>query len=202
MIIAIHTKLETGIGLISNKEIFQIMDMMIRSKIHDIVEVFYHSPFKIFYINSTDGKNFSKPTGLFVSLGITTSMKTLENLKNIILRETKYDARIVEISSKFYNGQYLNTVTNLNPPQYLDNSEDSMGREESLKKLEELKSLLQDNSNLEDYLKLTELIRKIDEMSGWEDHGIIKKSTYKIFHKKINYKKDGDLEYRIGIYII
>lgn len=174
------------------------MDMMIRSKIQDLIEVFYHSPFKIFYINSIDGEKFSKSIGIFVSLGITTSMETLENLKSIILRETSYKAEIAEITSKSHMGQHLNKVINLNPSQYLAIPDNSMGRDESVK---ELDRILNEDKNFKEYSKLSGLIKKLDEMSGWENHGITKE-PYQIFHKKVNYKKDGDLEYRIGIYVI
>ena len=171
---------------------------MIRSKIQDLIEVFYHSPFKIFYINSTDGEKFSKPIGIFVSLGITTSMETLKNLRDIILQETSYKAEIAEITSKSQKGQYLNRVINLNPSQYLATPDNSIGRDESLK---ELDRILDKDKNFKDYSRLSELIKKLDETSGWENHGITKE-PYQIFHKKINYRKDGNLEYRIGVYVI
>ena len=58
--------------------------MIEKTRIQELIKVFYQQPFKIFYVNSEDGENFIKPKGLFISLGITTSMKTIESIGQVI----------------------------------------------------------------------------------------------------------------------
>ena len=101
-----------------------------RDKVHSLVEVFYQPSFKTFYVNSVDGETFVKPVGVFVSLGITTSLKVLEDIKNIISGSEGYSATLAEIKSKKVAGQFLNTVTcTTGPKQYkiTNLSEDIMG---------------------------------------------------------------------------
>lgn len=70
-----------------------------KTSLAEIVEVHYQSPFKIFNINSFDGKTATKPFGLFVSLGLTTSTKVLESVRRVI-EESGYSSSIVRIISK------------------------------------------------------------------------------------------------------
>lgn len=186
-----------------------------REKIQELVGVFYQPTFKTFYVNSVDGNNFVKPIGVFVSLGITTSMKVLEDIKKVILGDENLDACIAEISSKKVADRYLNTITNLtNPKQYkLDEEDESVLNEERAKEeLAELKSnmtLEKDLETLQKYApkvsKLTDLITRLTESSSWDTHLIQRdeEESYKIFHKYVNYWKDdtNDIEYRIGIYV-
>lgn len=186
-----------------------------KEKIQELVGVFYQPTFKTFYVNSVDGNNFVKPIGVFVSLGITTSMKVLEDIKKVILSDENLDACIAEISSKKVADRYLNTITNLtNPKQYkLDEESESVLNEEKAKKeLIELKSnmtLEKDLETLQKYApkvsKLTDLITRLTESSSWDTHLIQRdeEENYKIFHKYVNYWKDdtNDIEYRIGIYV-
>ena len=77
------------------------MDMTTREKIRNIIEIFYRPKFKIFNINSLDGKVFNHLEGVFVSLGITTSMKVMEDIAEVINTEDNgLKATITEISSK------------------------------------------------------------------------------------------------------
>lgn len=182
-----------------------------KDKIKELIGVFYRNTFKIFYINSCEGENFAKPLGYFVSLGITTSPKVLEDMRQL-LEENGYTARIAEISSKRVGGQFLNTLINVdNPQQYkLSEFENNILTEETSKKrLEDMKSKIsldQDLDVLKDLVpkisQLEELITKLDKAGGWNMH-LIQESTsgFSIFHKMVNYKKVGDLEYRLGIYV-
>lgn len=184
--------------------------MIERGRIQDLVKVFYQQPFKVFYINSTDGNTFMKPKGLFISLGLTTTLKTLEGLRDVISNtypETK--VRIVEIQSKSVSGgQFLNTVTdNLNPSPYIieefpGDSLDMNSASEELQMLREKIKETQDIKLIAATQKLQELVDKLSSGDGWENHRIIKQdSDYKIFHRITNYMKKGDVEYRIGIYV-
>lgn len=184
-----------------------------REKIHDLVEVFYQPTFKTFYINSTNGTTFIKPVGVFVSLGITTSMKVLEDIKSIINSTEEYEATIVEISSKRVAGQFLNTIINReNPKQYrlTDFSDDIMDEKKSKEKLEEMKNLMSPEQDLEvlrtyapRISRLQDLIDKLTTTNGWDAHLIQEKDDgeYRIYHQYVNYRKDGDIEYRVGIYV-
>lgn len=189
-----------------------------RDDVHKLVEIFYQHDFKTFYVNSMDGENFVKPVGIFVSLGLTTSMSTLENIESV-LKNNGYVARVAEISSKKVNGQFLNTLVNSQdiPKQYkidLANASNVEGKlfdaEGANKELERLETLLSTDMDLESLAvtanqvsSLRKLIEKLSSSNGWENHLIEKKEgDYSIFHKNINYIKDGDLEYRVGIYVV
>jgi len=186
--------------------------MIFREKINEVVEVFYQQNFKTFYINSIDGKTFVKPVGVFVSLGITTSLKALEDIRSVIANTEGYSAVIAEISSKKVGNQFLNTIINLETPkQYtLDNSgENILNKEESeeeLRKLKEKMNTDEDIMILQKYApkisKLQDLINKLTTSNGWESHSILKDGEdYKIYHQNVNYKKEEDIEYRIGIFV-
>ena len=214
VIIVIPTSAEIGSGLISNKEISQITDTMTREEVKNLVEVFYHPPFKTFYINSLDGKSFVRQTGVFVSLGITTSMNVIENIKEIIETHKGYSACIAEISSKKIAGQFMNTViktgSDIDQYELTEFDSNTMDRETSLKELDSLKEHLTEEEDLEilknvtpKISKLSSLIQKLDKAGTWDSHLIQKddEEDFRIFHKFVNYKKDGDIEYRIGIYV-
>ena len=184
-----------------------------RDKVHSLVEVFYQPSFKTFYVNSVDGETFVKPIGVFVSLGITTSLKVLEDIKNIIAGSEGYKAVLAEIKSKKVAGQFLNTVTStIDPKQYkIENlSEDIMNEGESRAELERMKGMMdpsQDLDILKEYApkisRLQDLMDKLTSTHGWDAHLIQKERSgdYRIFHQYINYKKEGDLEYRVGIFV-
>ena len=191
--------------------------MIDKDSVKDLVGVFYHPPFKIFYINSDDGENFKKPVGVFVSLGITTSPGVIEDIKNIIDSTPEFRAEIVEIQSKKKSGQFMNTIVKRYSnsgeiSQYLSELKgDLLDREEAFKELEKMKSVMVPDSDYEilrEYApkisRLSELIGKLDESEKWAGH-LIQRSDedggYKIFHKYVNYKCDGDEEYRIGILV-
>jgi hypothetical protein len=214
-IIDIPISVVIGIGHTLNNEIFQTMDMTTRERIKNIIEIFYRPKFKIFNINSLDGKVFNHLEGVFVSLGITTSMKVMEDIAEVINTEDSgLKATVAEISSKKVVNQYLNTVTKKTEvEQYLIPNLDDPGlldKEASLKLLESLKQNLSEEADLEDLKNLTPkisklatLIQKLDKSSGWDGHMIQEdgEEFYRIFHKFVNYKKVGDIEYRIGIYV-
>ena len=214
-IIDIPISVVIGIGHTLNNEIFQTMDMTTRERIKNIIEIFYRPKFKIFNINSLDGKVFNHLEGVFVSLGITTSMKVMEDIAEVINTEDNgLKATVAEISSKKVVNQYLNTVTKKTEvEQYLIPNLDDPGlldKEASLKLLESLKQNLSEEADLEDLKNLTPkisklatLIQKLDKSSGWDGHMIQEdgEEFYRIFHKFVNYKKVGDIEYRVGIYV-
>ena len=142
-------------------------------------------------------------------------MSTLENIESV-LKNNGYVARVAEISSKKVNGQFLNTLVNSQaiPKQYKIDASNVEGQlfdaEGANKELERLETLLSTDMDLESLAvtanqvsSLRKLIEKLSSSNGWENHLIEKKEgDYSIFHKNINYIKDGDLEYRVGIYVV
>lgn len=203
------------------------MNTVGKDDIRRLVKVFYQNPFKTFYINSTDGETFIKPVGVFVSLGITTSLGTLENIKDIIENSEYYSARLVEIGSKKVSGQFLNYITSEDPKQIHINTiqeglqllktlktegvSQIMDQTASIIELEKMKDRLhpdQDIKTIQDYApKITSLETLINQINddplGWDGYWILKRQdgTFKLFHRYINYGNMGDIEYRIGIFV-
>ena len=184
-----------------------------RDKIHSLVEVFYQPPFKTFYVNSVDGETFVKPIGVFVSLGITTSLKVLDDIRQIIDGNEKYNAVLSEITSKKVAGQFLNTVVYTgNPRQYkiTEFSDSILDEEKAREELQKMKVMMDPSQSLEvlkEYApkisRLQDLVDKLTTTKGWDAHLIQKDENgeYRIFHQYINYKKVGDIEYRVGIFV-
>ena len=177
---------------------------MNREKLYSIVEVFYQSNFKTFYVNSLDGENFIKPVGIFVSLGITTSMDVINSVcESIQASGSEFKTRVVEISSKKVLGRYLNTVTDNIPQQYIltEFPEGALDKNAAQEELKRLKALLDPSQDLK-----TILISRFSD-DTWDNHVIVPSDNdYKLFHKKVNYKSEGEddnmVEYRIGILVV
>jgi hypothetical protein len=97
----------------------------------------------------------------------------------------------------------LNTVKNISEIKQYESPRPSgiLERDEVLQKLDDLKK----SESLKSYSKLSEVYRKIEDMpDGWEKYAIIpgENGGWRIFHKYINYQKVGNIEERIGIYVI
>lgn len=190
--------------------------MIEKKKIHELVGVFYRPTYKTFYVNSIDGESFIKPIGVFVSLGITTARKTLEDIRDIIQENTDYVAQIAEISSKKVGAQFINTITNISDPQQyritdLD-PELVLDEEAARKELESMRQLMspeQDLNILNEYApkisRLQDLIDKLSVSNSWDSHAILRvdesEGSYGVFHKLVNYRQEGNKEYRLGIYV-
>lgn len=191
-----------------------------KETIHELVEVFYQPPFKTFYINSSDGETFIKPLGVFVSLGITTSLRVLQDIRDVLSKSSGLSARLAEIKSQKIAGQFLNyivpkkesDIVQYNMAEFPDLCMDEDTAKNLLKRMKEkmISSEKSDVISLYDYCpkisKLSELIDKLNSNPvGWRDHMIQEtpEGEYRIFHKKVNYQRseiDGS-EYRIGIYV-
>lgn len=181
-----------------------------KDKIKDLVEIFYQAPFKTFFINSLDGESFVKHYAVFVSLGITTSLGVIKDIKNVLKRVEggKYSTKIVILKSTNISGQFLNYPIDcdeetleqfsMNPKEY---PSEYWKKDEAHKLLQEYK----DKKN-ENYIsQLEKLITKIETApTGWDNVFIYQESpsNFGIFHTRVNYKKETDgSEYRIGIYV-
>ena len=140
-------------------------------------------------------------------------MKVLEDIKNVISETNEYVAQIAELSSRRIGGQFLNTIVNIDNPQQFELSEfpeNTMNEEEANAELDRMKSLMTPEEDLE-VLKtyaprisqLQDLIEKLTNTNGWSAHLIQKKEEgdYSVFHRFVNYRKEDDVEYRIGIYV-
>ena len=186
-----------------------------KDKIREIVEVFYQAPFKVFSVNSEDGKSFSKISGVFVSLGLTTPIQTLIEIKNILNNTKGHKARLAELESTKFCGQFLNKITEKTEdeikPYDLDSPENSYDEKETRALIEELVQKCRCgeivdyslSGIIQDIQKIKELQQYLDASSGWKDSVIIKKDNdYKIFRKISNYNQSSqDINYRIGIYV-
>lgn len=178
-----------------------------KDKIHDLVEIFYQKPpFKTFYVNSLDGENFVKPIGVFVSLGITTSPRVLNEIKEILCQIPDLTARVAEIQSTRVAGQFMNYVLPGDTPgQYTVEPESVLpsivlGKESATAELNHLSE-----TSPGEAVKLREIVERIEgSPTGWSGMSVMKlpgDSGYRVFHKTVNYKREGDHEYRLGIYV-
>lgn len=196
------------------------MDVVDKDKIKEIVEVFYQAPFKVFSVNSEDGKSFSKISGVFVSLGLTTPIQTLIEIKNILNNVKGHKARLAELESTKFCGQFLNKITekteDMIKPYDLSAPENSYDEKQTQALLDQLiqkckPQLNNEEINIENNLeviiqdiqKIKELQQYLNTSGGWKDSVIVKKgSDYKIFRKISNYNQINDeINYRIGIYV-
>lgn len=175
------------------------MNIIDKEQIHELVGLFYTTPYKTFYVNSIDGKSFTKPTGVFVSLGITTSLKSIESIKDILDNYQGFAAEVVEIKSTKVSGQFLNVISKRDNISQYDMEvipEKCFNREESLEYFPK--------TSIEEH-KWKALFEKIDASeNSWEDKLLQDENgEVRIFHKKVNYRKsqEEDAEYRIGIYV-
>lgn len=181
-----------------------------RNLLKDIVELFYHSPFKIFNVNSIDKETLEKPFGYFISLGITTSLEQLRTIRDFISRsDYGFCARLVELESvkSEHYGDFLNALVDKNeddiekyvsvPPDDLEVL-DREGAEELVKNMSDLIS----SGEYTCACTLTKIQNVMKKIENWDEYGLqIKNGIPGVFHKKINYKKEGESEFRIGIYV-
>ena len=190
-----------------------------KEKIREIVEVFYQAPFKVFNVNSEDGKSFSKISGVFVSLGLTTPLQTIEEIKNILNNTKGHKARLAELESTKFCGQFLNKITDKSEneikPYDLSAPENSYDEKQTKILLENLIQKCRSQSNeeidiennikdiIQDIQKIKELQQYLNTSGSWGDSVIIKKGNdYKIFRKTSNYNQiNEEVNYRIGIYV-
>lgn len=179
-----------------------------KEKIHDRVEIFYQSPFKTFYINSVDGVEMIKPFGVFVSLGITTSLDMIKKVRDGLAQDasTNYKTSLVEIVSKSIGGQYLNYVIPHEEPEIHQYKvtrfpESVMTLKEAREKMIQLKSEMK----LQEAFQIERSINKIESDPVFSDDLVYRSpdGEYRVFCTHLNYTVDPETgyEYRIGIYV-
>lgn len=178
--------------------------------LRDIVELFYHSPFKIFNINSVDGETMIKPLGYFISLGITTSLDQLRLIRDYISRsDYGIEAKLVKIcsvkSDKY--GDYLNTILPT-PEDEITKYPSPIPNDIQILELQDVANLLREiraqvqKGDYKSCLFQQKLNDVLDKIGGdWDSYAVqIKDNEPGVFHRYINYIKTTNSEYRIGIY--
>lgn len=192
--------------------------MINKKQVEELVSIFYQPTFKVFYINADHEYNLVKPTGVFVSLGLTSTLSTIDSVRQSLEGLGKgYVTSFAVLATKRANGNFLNKIEKCmeleEVEQFkLDSFPDNLiEREESIKLLGNLKAELDKHQNLNDVIglapkvhKLESLINKIDGELGWERYSIVPDSStnsYMLFHRFVNYTRKDDIEYRIGIYV-
>lgn len=185
--------------------------MINKDDLRNAVELYYRTNFRIFTINSVDGKKVIKSPGEFISLGITTSDTVIKTVMEVIKSELpEYEvvkAEMVSVKNDSDVFKYLNYITKKGDIDKYENTVEVTGklldRDLALEELENLRNMIP--SDLNKVNELSKLIQKLEySVNGWEDHFIEKQEdgTYVLYHKLINYKVDGDKEYRVGIYVV
>lgn len=204
------------------------MNEINRVSVTKVVDGCYGSSYRIFTVNSSDKYSYDKSHGLFVSLGINTSMATLRSVRNELSRFfPSSNVRIVEIESRLINGLYLNCITNdSNVRQFSssDSSEWSTLDEDGLNDLIlSLKDKLVENKNDMDLVvnyssKISKISKVLDKFNigtyNWEDYSVQVIDTDSEFRvvvvsNKSNYNQEFELfkgksifvHKRIGIYV-
>lgn len=177
-----------------------------KEQVTRVVDDCYSSHYKIFSINSLDGLNLCRPIGLFVSLGITTSLATMKTVSDTLAETLGVDSRIAEISTKMIEGRYLNKVLNSTNVEQYDSGVLTYGKklkEEDINNLlADLKSKWMENKEdtkvMLDYSyrlsKVSKLIHRIKSSKSfnWGDYSINLVNTdtefsLSIVNNKINY---------------
>jgi len=154
-----------------------------RHLISEIAYLFFRPrEFKVFEISSG---------GWFVSLGLTTSVETLEKLKNVYKNsDYGFESKLVRVRSvKSLSGSYINEVYDETPEKFY-----SGDLKPGYKVL-----------GIESKKDYPEIAKSIEESPGsWNDHGILvcDGKDPVVYYKRVNYKKlDDGTELRLGIYV-
>lgn len=170
-----------------------------RHEVNEAVKIFYEQNFKTIFINSTDGVNFTKPVGIFVSLGLTTSLDTIKRVQGALKQYLGCETKIVEIKSvETECSEYMNTITKTeNISKYpAVVPENCYNREQILEKYGDSKN--------QNWRKIFDSI-ETNSNFGWDNCAIweYEPGEFRIFYRYINYLNsvEDNCEYRIGIYV-
>lgn len=192
--------------------------MINKKQVEELVSIFYQPTFKVFYINADHEYNMVKPSGVFVSLGLTSTVTTIESVRKSLEGLGKgYVTSFAILATKRNNNNFLNRIEKCMELEDVEQfrlatiPDEVMERDDAVKRLEELRAELSDQTDITNIAgtatkvhKLESLIEKIDRELSWDRYGIIPDPTtnsYMFFHKFVNYMKKDDIEYRIGIYV-
>lgn len=187
-------------------------------RVQEAVEIIYQPSFKVFTVNSENGKDFSRPLGYFVSLGITTSFDTIRDVCSFIGDQLKGDiefSKLCELRTVRKYGQFMNNVTKIEGKESIDQydslyfPDNLLDKRSSSEILNHLKDEMNRCVSIEDIRsysnkigRLTYLINKIDKKNEWDSKGIISEGDeFKVFHKKVNFIEKDEKSLRIGIFV-
>jgi len=189
---------------------------MTKQEIENTVSLFYPSSLKVYYINSINGSELTPPyRRVFVSLGITSSIKTISEVRDCLNNINYLKATIATIRTiRNSAGRYLNEVVKIGDytrdDQYVATDlnggefEKILDRAAALHMYEEL----QHSEHVDQANEINAIIEKLDEKDCWDDMAICFDIVDNIptvvpFHRYINYRLDQQsrAEYRIGILV-
>lgn len=187
-----------------------------RYEVDNILSSVYGSGYKIYTVNSRDGVKPSSPIGLFLSLGLTTSLSTMSKLILDLDKIFTGNKSISEVISYSPNmGKYINYVTKKNVDYQFDSdyslNHKLLNEKSAEKLLNELKSNIRNSKRIDTdcnrIYKLSSLIAKLKVKYGWENYAIqIDGNTddfrIKMISKKCNFKDEvlviNDSEFRVN----
>ena len=168
-----------------------------RIEVVRVVDSCYSNSYKVFTINSKNGYELGRSIGLFVSLGITTSLATMTSVMNSLKEVFREDINISEIESRLVNGRYLNAVLNENVTYQYDSGSYSTGKVISEKESYELlRKLISKISVESDIKELSKELSKAEKLSRILDKfrtGTLNWNEYLI------YLIDSDSEFTISV---
>lgn len=201
--------------------------MVSKEHLTRVVDSCYPSPYKIFSVNSTNGFTITKPLGLFVSLGITSSLSTMKHVASELNRCLGIHSKIIELESRIINGVYVNVISDEYPIQYDSGSYDDsnlLNRDGVTDLINQLKSELMydiyDDEKAKPIIsklhKLYKALDKLDKSVGtdWENHSITilnsdTQFNVSVVNSRINYVAEYEdfngmkllVHKRIGIFV-
>lgn len=203
--------------------------MINKDLISRVVDDCYSSPYKIFSINSRDGINSGRSLGLFVSLGITTSMTIIRMVMNRLKNQfPENNVAISEIESRLIDGRYTNKLSrSTNVTQYNSGSiqcRKIISEDELCELVSSLKNKILENKDNDKAVleyscrmsKVAKIINKIrsSDTYNWNDYSVSVINTDKEFsisvvNNKINYIQEKEVyngsdiivHKRIGIFV-
>lgn len=203
--------------------------MINKDLISRVVDDCYSSHYKIFSINSRDGINSGRSLGLFISLGITTSMTTIRMVMDRLKNQfPENNVVISEIESRLIDGRYTNKISkSTNVTQYNSGSIQYgkiISESELCELVSSLKNKLLDNKDDDDLVleyscrisKVAKIINKISSSDtyNWEDYSVSVINTDKEFNisvvnNRINYIQEKEVyngsdiivHKRVGIFV-
>lgn len=145
------------------------MRLINKEMITRVVDELYPSKYKIFTINSEDGINIVKPIGLFVSLGITTSMSTIQMICKKINSSLDISSCVSEIESRMVSGVYVNKVTKTENVSQYDSGILSNGtlidKNQLLGMIKDVKDKMITSNDDDEFMRYNNILYKLSKIS-------------------------------------
>ena len=189
---------------------------MTKQEIESTVSLFYPATVKVYYVNSSKGVELTPPyERIFVSLGITTSIKMLEEVRNNLDSVSYLKATLATLHTiRTDSGRYCNEIIKIGDYTKDDQySATKLSGGEFEKILDRAASFdmydeLLHSEQVEVANELKTMIEHFDEKDCWDEMAVVFDifegiPFVKPFHRYINYHMDPSTksEYRIGILV-